>query len=170
MSRRIDIELTSARDDGTWTWRAAGARQPKGVLDAKLLYEGAKSGDVVKAEAEFEIEGITIIQVLPPKEKKRSEPDRLELIGPTTQTPLVTSSLVPKSDRPRGRGDRDGERRGPRREGDRGPRRDGAPGDRGPRRDGAPAGGGPRSDRPGRPPRAEGDRSGRPREGGARPE
>src|SRR5437016_717366 len=160
MSRRIDIELTSARDEGTWTWRAAGAKQPKGVLDAKLLYDGAKAGDVVKAEAEFEIEGITIIQVLPPKEKKRSEPDRLELIGPSSQAPLVTSSLVPKSDRRRERGDRDGEGRGPRREGERGPRREG---DRGPRRDSAPGDrGAPRGDRPGRPPRAEGDRSGRP--------
>ena len=38
MARRIEIELTSARPDGTWTWRAAGAREPKGVLDGKLLY------------------------------------------------------------------------------------------------------------------------------------
>ena len=33
MSRRIEIELTSTRPDGSWTWRAAGAREPKGVLD-----------------------------------------------------------------------------------------------------------------------------------------
>ena len=32
MSRRIEIELTSDRGDGSWTWRAAGARQPRGVL------------------------------------------------------------------------------------------------------------------------------------------
>ena len=31
VSRRIEIELTSARDDGSWTWRAAGAREPRGV-------------------------------------------------------------------------------------------------------------------------------------------
>src|SRR3954463_3486167 len=149
MSRRIDIELTSVRDDGTWTWRAAGAKQPKGVLDGKLLYEGAKTGEVVRAEADFEIEGITIISILPPKEK-RSEPDRLEIVGPAqAQQPLVTSSLVPKQER-RGRDrdrdrDRDGAPRGPRREGDRGPRS-------------------------GRPPRAEGeDRGGRGRgEGGDR--
>ena len=24
MGRRIEVELTSARDDGIWTWRAAG--------------------------------------------------------------------------------------------------------------------------------------------------
>src|SRR3954452_2371052 len=146
MSRRIDIELTSARDDGTWTWRAAGARQPKGVLDSKLLYDGAKAGDVVRAEAEFEIEGITITQVIPPK-GKRAEPERLELIGRSSEVPLVTSSLVPKSDRRPQRGDRDGERRGPRREGDRG---------------------GPRSGGPGRPPRPEGDRSSRPPRGEGR--
>src|SRR5438093_5232714 len=81
MARRIEIELTSARDDGTWTWRAAGAKQPKGVLDAKLLYEGAKVGDVVRADAEFEIDGITVIAVLPPK-SKRAEPERLEVLGP----------------------------------------------------------------------------------------
>ena len=111
MARRIDVELTSTRDDGTWTWRAAGAKQPKGVLDAALLYDGARVGDVVRAEADFEMEGILITAVLPPREK-RSEPDRLEVIGPPREHQGVTSSLVPKSDRPRGRGrdrDRDGD-------------------------------------------------------------
>ena len=32
MSRRLEIELTSTREDGTWTWRAAGAKVPKGVV------------------------------------------------------------------------------------------------------------------------------------------
>ncbi|MUH55729.1 MAG: hypothetical protein F2683_02250, partial [Actinobacteria bacterium] len=49
MSRRIEIELTSSRPDGSWTWRAAGAREPKGVLDGTLLSQGSKPGDVVKA-------------------------------------------------------------------------------------------------------------------------
>src|SRR5438552_18857950 len=110
MSRRIEIELTSSRDDGTWTWRAAGAKQPKGVLEADLLYPGAKAGDVVRAEAEFEIDGITVISVLPPKEK-RAEPERLEIIGPPRPpAPGVTSSLVPKSERPRRDRDRDRDR------------------------------------------------------------
>src|SRR3954470_20001884 len=104
MSRRIDIELTSARDDGTWTWRGAGARQPKGVLDGSVLYPGARAGDVVRAEADFEIEGITIISVIPPREK-RAETERLEIIGPPRDLSPVTSSLVPKRER-------DGERRG----------------------------------------------------------
>ncbi len=37
MPRRIDIELTSSRPDGSWTWRAAGAREPRGVVDASVL-------------------------------------------------------------------------------------------------------------------------------------
>src|SRR5437763_4956663 len=163
MSRRIDIELTSSRDDGTWTWRAAGAKQPKGILDADLLYPGAQTGDVVRAEAEFEMDGITVISVMPPK-AKRSEPERLEIIGPPrAPTPGVTSSLVPKSERPR----RDRDR------GDRGDRPD-----RGGRRDGGERG--PRTDRPDRPrrdrPAAARDGEGRtereprpPREGRERP-
>ena len=64
MSRRIDVELTSQSDDGTWTWRAAGAKQPKGTLDGALLYSGAAVGDVCRAEADFEIDGIFITAVM----------------------------------------------------------------------------------------------------------
>ena len=151
MSRRIDIELTSARPDGTWTWRAAGALKPRGVLDGTLLYQGAKTGDVVRADAEFEIEGITIAAVLPPKDKKRAEPERIDVIGPPRDNvPGVTSSLVARSDSRRSDSGPRGQRHGP----DGGPRRtDGAArgrptGDRGPRT-------GPSSaDRPGRTPTA----------------
>jgi hypothetical protein len=117
MSHRIDVELTSVREDGSWTWRAAGARQPKGVLEGSVLYEGAKVGDVVRAEADFELDGITITTVLPPKEKKRAEPERLEIIGSPVRQEGVTSSVVRRSGRPeRGRGDGTG--RQPRRDGD----------------------------------------------------
>ena len=54
MSRRIDIELTSSRGDGTWTWRAAGAKSPKGVIAAAILPATAKTGDVLKVEADFD--------------------------------------------------------------------------------------------------------------------
>ena len=37
MARRIEVELTSQKDDGTWTWRAAGAKQPRGVVGGDLL-------------------------------------------------------------------------------------------------------------------------------------
>ena len=133
MSRRIEVELTSRRDDGTWTWRAAGAKQPKGDLDGGLLYEGAAVGDVVRADADFLIDGIVITGVLPPK-GARKEPERLEVIGPSRRDDqLVTTQLAPK-----GRG---------RREGDRRERRGGRSGER-QGRDGGPAEGGRRG-RPG---------------------
>src|SRR5579883_560298 len=116
MARRIEIELTSARPDGTWTWRVAGARQPKGVLEAALLPPDAKVGDVLRAEAEFELDGTTITAVLPPP-PKRAEPERLQLLGDNRPFEGVTTSLVPKSGRPRRdreegpRGDRPDRRR-----------------------------------------------------------
>src|ERR687885_1681878 len=77
---RIDIELTSSRPDGSWTWRAAGARQPKGVLDGSLLHAGAKPGEVVRADVEVDVDGMTVTAVLPPK-TKRPDAGRLELVG-----------------------------------------------------------------------------------------
>ena len=61
MSRRIDIELTSARDDGDWTWRAAGAKQPKGTLTGTLLPADAAVGDVLRAEVETSIDGTEVV-------------------------------------------------------------------------------------------------------------
>jgi hypothetical protein len=125
MARRIEIELTSARDDGTWTWRAAGAKQPKGTLDAALLQPGAKVGDVLRVEADFDVDGIVVTVVLPPK-SPRSEPERLEIIGPPREQASVTSSLAPKRERDDHRRDRrpDGDRRRRAPERDRPPRRD----------------------------------------------
>lgn len=166
----MDVELTSARDDGTWTWRAAGARQPRGNLDANLLYEGARVGDVVRADAEFALDGIAITHLYPPR-VARPEPPRLEVLGPDRdrRERAVTTSLLPRSGR---------ERRGPR--ADREPR--GGPGqegrekeDRGP---GARSRDGSRR-RAGEPERASGPRSrgeartgaspGEPPAGGRRP-
>jgi hypothetical protein len=134
MSRRIEVELTSTRDDGTWTWRAAGARQPKGELPGSLLYPGAKVGDVVRADADFAVEGITIVAILPPK-GTRPEPERLEIIGSRRDTPGVTTTLVERrgrrreDDRRRDDGDRRRRDDGDRRRRDRGER--GERGDRG---------------------------------------
>src|SRR5436305_6717591 len=109
---RIDIELTSSRPDGTWTWRAAGARQPKGRVAASILHEGAKVGDVVKAEADFDLDGINVTSVMAPKTKK-SGPELLPIIGSGREEELVTHSpLAPEregGDRGR-RGDRDRDR------------------------------------------------------------
>jgi hypothetical protein len=146
MSRRIELELTSERPDGSWTWRAAGARQPKGELAGSILPAGSKVGDVLRADADFDIEGITVLSVLPPK-GARQEPERLEVVGPQREFTPVTSTLVGKGDRRPPRGDRPD--RGDRRDRpDRGPR---------PRRDDRPERG-PRPDRPERaerPPRRE---------------
>jgi hypothetical protein len=131
--RRIDIELTSAKDDGTWTWRAAGAREPRGTVPSTLVGAGAKVGDVLKVDADFFVDGIQITGIVPEK-GPRSEPERLEILGTGRQDePLVTTTLArPERGERRDRGDR--RDRGERRDrGDRGPRGDAT---RGPKPDG----------------------------------
>ena len=121
MSRRIEIELTSTRPDGSWTWRAAGAKLPKGDLPGSLLFDGAKVGDVVRADADFMLDGIVILSVLAPK-GARKEPERIEVVGTPRKDDdqLVTTTLAPKQKR-EARSDRR-----PRREDDPNrPRRDG---------------------------------------------
>ncbi|MEM8922929.1 MAG: hypothetical protein AAGD35_05460 [Actinomycetota bacterium] len=119
MGRRIEIELTSTREDGSWTWRAAGARQPKGDLGGSLLYDGAKVGDVVKAEAEFHVDGIEVTEVFPPKQKKERS-NLLEMKSRQFRDDeLVTTQRVSRDER------RSGGRRGNRRDrGERGDRND----------------------------------------------
>src|SRR3954469_9463103 len=133
MARRIEIELTSSRDDGTWTWRAAGARQPRGVLAGSLLPAGAKVGDVMRAEGEQNNDGINVTSVSPPKTKSR-EPERLEMIA-KPEGPLVSASVTGRSER----SDRRDSRRDRPPRGERPPRRDrpARPGER--EREGAPA-------------------------------
>ncbi len=122
MGRRIEVELTSSRDDGSWTWRAAGARQPKGDLDGSLLYEGAKIGDVVRVEADFHLDGIEVVEVFAPKGKKERT-DLLELkTRPLRDDELVTTQRVGRGDRRGGRGRR-GDRPGRRDQGDSGRKR-----------------------------------------------
>ena len=150
MPRRIDIELTSSRDDGSWTWRAAGAKAPKGTMAGALLPGGAKVGDVLRVDAEFFVDGISIVGVLPAK-GAREEPERIELIAVAKDEPLVTQTLAS-----RGRDDKRPRRDGPRHEG--GPRRDGDRGDRP-----------PRGDRPAGDKGRDGERRGPRREGGDRP-
>ncbi|CAN5471003.1 hypothetical protein BH10ACT2_BH10ACT2_11460 [soil metagenome] len=153
MSRRIEIELTSTRPDGQWTWRAAGAQQPKGLLDGALLPSGATAGMLLKADAEFELDGITILSVTATKQKAEKA-GLLAFIPSEKPFEAVTQTLAkrergeraPRSDR----GDRP----------DRGQRRDRPAG-------GAGAPGGPRTPRTGGP-RSPGDRPTPDR--GARPE
>ena len=44
MAHRIEVELTSQTGDSTWTWRAAGAKQPRGTVDGSLVPEGSAVG------------------------------------------------------------------------------------------------------------------------------
>jgi len=143
---RLEVELTSARPDGTWTWRKAGARQPKGEVSSSLLPAEVKVGDVLKVEADMLIDGIEITEVFPNKGAKTGRFETIEMKGRPDPESFVSSQLAPKGrggdrkggrrdrgdrdDRPRGDG-RGGDSRGPRSDGDRGPRRDG--GDRRPR-------------------------------------
>ena len=95
MSRRLEVELTSRRDDGSWTWRAAGAKQPKGVLDGDLLPSGAAEGDVLRVDADFEVDGIFVTEVLPPKARSGKPPaERIELIGPPDRGAGTTTTRV----------------------------------------------------------------------------
>ena len=100
MSRRLDIELTSTREDGTWTWRAAGAKVPKGVVESSLLPNESKVGDQLKIEADFDIDGITVLSVVPQRDKSQKA-TFLKLIDDKPFTG-VTEKLAKKSksDRP----------------------------------------------------------------------
>ncbi len=173
MSRRIDIELTSRRDDGSWTWRAPGARQPRGSLDGGLVPALAKVGDVLRAEADFELEGITVTAVHAPRaeESNGGGKQRIEVVGSgRDKVDGVSISLVPGSRRDRDDGDRD---RRPRRSSpDRGADRSGpsrpaaarAGGGRDERSAGADGAGRPRSPERTRPSRGPG--TGRPERDG----
>ena len=155
MAHRIEVELTSQTGDSTWTWRAAGAKQPRGTVEAALVPEGSAVGTVLRAEVETTLDGTTVTALLPPKGKGEARSvERIEILGTPQRGPDVNVVLAPKSKRRRDErsdGPRDGARR-PRSEGgSRGPRPEG--GGRG--RDGSGSSsdsGGPRTaDRPGRP-------------------
>ncbi len=145
MSRRIDIELTSARSDGSFTWRAAGAREPKGLLAGSILPPGAAVGDEFKVEVDQMIDGIEVLSVV--KGREKASPDLLELLPSDKPFEAVIETRA-RRDRGGGgrdrRDDRGGRGRDGKRRDDRPPRgdrdRDGA-GRGGRDRDGAGRGG-----------------------------
>src|SRR5271165_2588523 len=95
MSRRIDIELTSRAEDGSWTWRAAGARQPKGLLAADIAPDGAQAGSVFRAEVESGLDGLEVVSVAPPRQvTPESRGDRIEIIAPPPRGPDVSVTLA----------------------------------------------------------------------------
>jgi hypothetical protein len=157
MAHRIEVELTSQSGDTSWTWRAAGAKQPRGTVDATLVPEGSGVGTVLRAEVETSLDGTTVVALLPPKAKGDVRTvERIEVIGTPTKGPDVNVVLASK-----GKGRRnerpDGSRDGSRRPSDRRPRSDGD--DRRPRPEGhsrgtggpgaTPSEGGPRRQRTG---------------------
>jgi len=96
MPNRLDIEITSQSTESSYTWRSAGAKEPKGTIKASLLPSGVAIGDVLKVEADFMIDGIEITAVLPQKIKKDG-PELLEVLGTGKETADVTTSLLKKS-------------------------------------------------------------------------
>ena len=155
MAQRIDVELTSTSPDGSWTWRAAGARQPKGVIPSGVVPEGSAVGTVLRAEVEHTIDGVSVVSLSPIATKAGQRPvERIELLGPARRGPDVNVIYAPKG---RGRrSDRDDERR---------PRAERGPGGR----DGGEVAGGRGERRRGGPARSGADRSGADRSGGDRP-
>ncbi len=122
MSRYTDIELTSQTPEGTWTWRAAGARQPRGTVPAALVPEGGRVGDVLRAEIESGLEGIEIVSLAPlrPAAGANEKVQRIEVLGSPRGEGGVVVSLARGSRLLRERDER-GERRA-RRPGARAPR------------------------------------------------
>jgi hypothetical protein len=125
MSRRIEIELTSQTGDGSWTWRAAGARQPKGTVEASLVPAGQKVGSVLQATVDVGLEGMEVLsltQAKPVRSPEKTE-GRIEVKGTPRRAPDVSVILAPGSGKRRR--DDEGERRGGRRgrDGDDGARR-----------------------------------------------
>ena len=103
MSRRIDIELTSKMGDGSWTWRAAGARQPKGTVEAALVPPGQSVGAVLQADVEVSLDGIDIISLSPAKPVRSPErtEGRIEVKGTPKRAPDVAVILAPGSSKRR---------------------------------------------------------------------
>src|SRR5580692_3775262 len=144
MSRRIDIELTSKSGDGSWTWRAAGARQPKGVVEGSLVPENQEVGSVLRAEVETGLEGIEVLALTAVKPARSPEKTtgRIEVLGTPKRAPDVSVILAPGSGKRSRRRDEDGDDRDDRKQsrgGHRGDRPGGGPGGGGP--GGAPGGG-----------------------------
>src|ERR1700733_3281850 len=103
MSRRMDIELTSQTGDGNYTWRAAGARQPKGTVDASLVPVGEKVGAVLQAEVDVSLEGIEVLTLTAAKPVRSVEKTegRIEVKGTPRRAPDVSVMLAPGSGRRR---------------------------------------------------------------------
>ena len=102
MAHRIEVELTSQAGDTTWTWRAAGAKQPRGTVEGSLVPEGSGVGSVLRAEVETTLDGTTVTALLPLKAKGDVRTvERIEVLGTPKSGPDVNVVLASKSKRRR---------------------------------------------------------------------
>jgi len=90
---KIDVEITSQREDGDWTWRAVGAREPKGTVGASLLPDDLVVGAKFSVETEHFLDGIVVTKVFDQKQASEKG-ETLELLGSGQQTDLVTTQLA----------------------------------------------------------------------------
>ena len=118
VARHIEIELTSKLDDDRFTWRAAGAREPRGTLNAALLPASASIGEVFRAEIDQGLEGVDVLSIVPRKEPSPLDPrgETIQIIGSPQPEASVQVTLAPKGRGRRGDASRDRPRddRGPR--------------------------------------------------------
>src|SRR6202021_2237384 len=106
-------DVTSERGGGAWPWRPAGARQPKGTVEAALVPPGEAVGAVLRADVEIGLEGIEILSLTAAKPARSPEKTegRIEVKGTPKRAPDVSVILAPGSDKRRRDRDDDGERR-----------------------------------------------------------
>jgi hypothetical protein len=127
----MDIEVTSTRPDGTFTWRQAGAKAPKGSGGADVLPADAKVGDVLRAGIDMDLDGPVVVSLSPVKQRERNV-KLLTITGSGAEfkpvTEVSTNRRSKSSDK---RGDKRGDKRTDKRSDNRGPAdtsRAGAPG------------------------------------------
>ena len=119
MTRRMDIEVTSTRPDGSFTWRQAGAKAPRGSGTPGLLPDGSKVGDVLRAEIDIDMDGPVVLSIAPVMKRERNV-TLLAVTGsgvefkPVTEISTNKRSKPPRDKSARGKGGKGG--RGDRRE------------------------------------------------------
>ena len=90
---KIDVEITSKRENGDWTWRAVGARQPKGTINASLVPTESAVGSQFSVETEHYLDGIVVTKVFD-KKQTSGKGETLEILGSGKENDLVTTKLV----------------------------------------------------------------------------
>ncbi|MDG2352620.1 MAG: hypothetical protein P8L35_07420 [Acidimicrobiales bacterium] len=90
---KIDVVITSQRENGDWTWRAVGAREPKGTVEASLLPDNLSIGAKFSVETEHFLDGVVVTKVFDQKQSSEKG-ETLEILGSGKQTDLVTTQLA----------------------------------------------------------------------------